>query len=166
VPGLRELLFGSGRSIGGTVYGTIVAMSVIAVGASAADVDVGRLAAFVGTTAIVFWAAHVYAHGLAESIDQGRHLDAAELRSVARRESSILFAAVAPTAALLAGAIGLLRESRAVWLALGIGVATLAVEGWRYATLEDLGRLRTVLVVALNVALGLVIVGLEAALSH
>jgi hypothetical protein len=157
VPGLRELLFGSGRSIGGTVYGTIVAMSVIAVGASAADVDVGRLAAF---------AAHVYAHGLAESIDQGRHLDAAELRSVARRESSILFAAVAPTAALLAGAIGLLRESRAVWLALGIGVATLAVEGWRYATLEDLGRLRTVLVVALNVALGLVIVGLEAALSH
>jgi hypothetical protein len=161
---LSRLLLGSSRSIAGTVYGTIVAMSVIAAGAGAADA--GRLAVFVGSSAIVFWLAHVYAHSLEESIDAGRRLDWDELSRVARREAAIPLAALAPTVALILGALGALRESRAIWLALGLGVATLGVQGLRYARLEALSGSRTVLVVALNLLLGSAIVALKAALAH
>jgi hypothetical protein len=161
---LSRLLLGSSRSIAGTVYGTIVAMSVIAAGAGAADA--GRLAGFVGSSAIVFWLAHVYAHGLEESIDTGHRLDWTELRRLARREAAIPLAALAPTVALTLGALGALRESRAIWLALGLGVATLGVQGLRYARLEALSGSRTAVVVALNLLLGSAIVALKAALSH
>ena len=75
-------------------------------------------------------------------------------------------AAIAPLAALVLGGIGVLDEQTAVWLALGIGVVTLAVQGRRYAAVEQLDRTGTVTAVALNVLLGLVIVGLKALLAH
>jgi hypothetical protein len=53
-----------------------------------------------------------------------------------------------------------------VWLALGAGVATLAVQGARYATVEQLGRTGTFVAIALNLFLGLVVVGLKALLAH
>ncbi len=119
-----------------------------------------------GGTALVLWTAHVYSHGLAESLERGRRLDGAELRSVARRELSIAAAAVAPVTALVLGGVGVLDERTAVWLALGIGVATLGVQGARYATVERLDRTATLAAIAINVLLGLVIVGLEALLAH
>jgi hypothetical protein len=51
--------------------------------------------------------------------------------AIARRELGILHAAAGPTAALMLEAVGLLRASTSVWLALGIGLATLAAEGVR-----------------------------------
>ena len=54
----------------------------------------------------------------------------------------------------------------AVWLALGIGVVTLGVQGARYAAVEQLDRTGTLTAVAVNVLLGLVIVGLKALLAH
>ena len=73
---------------------------------------------------------------------------------------------MAPVAALVLAAVGVLGEQTAVWLALGIGVVTLGVQGRRYATVEQLDRTGTVTAVALNVFLGLVIVGLKALLAH
>jgi hypothetical protein len=52
-----------------------------------------------------------------------------ELVSITRRELGILLAAAAPTIALLLGGAGIVVETAAVWLALGIGLVTLAVEG-------------------------------------
>ena len=43
---------------------------------------------------------------------------------------------------------------------------TLAVQGRRYAAIEQLDRTGTLTAVALNVLLGLVIVGLKALLAH
>ena len=160
---LSRLLLGSGRSIAGTVYGTIVAMSVIAAGSDATDT--GRLATFVGTTAIVFWLAHVYAHGLEESVKGGHRLNAAELSRLARHEAAIPLAALAPTVALILGAFGVLAESSAVWLALGLGIATLGVQGLLYARIEALSGSRTIVVVSLNVLLGCAIIALKAGLS-
>src|SRR6266566_762050 len=95
--------------------------------------DPWDLAAIVWTTLFVLWIAHVYSHGLAESIARERRLDRAELKSVARRELGILLAAAGPSVPLLLGAIGVLRLSTSVWLALGIGLGVLGVEGLRYA---------------------------------
>ena len=114
----------------------------------------------------MLWLAHVYAHGLAESIERGRRLDGAELVEVARREISIVLSAVAPVTALVLGATGIIRESRAIWLALVLCLLALGVQGARYAQVERLGRFATVVAVACNLGLGLVIVGLKALLAH
>jgi hypothetical protein len=162
----QQVIFGGGGSIAGTVYGTIVAMATVAVGSQGDDTDAGELALLVGVTSIVLWIAHLYAHALAESVESRRRLDRGALARVAGRELAIPAAAVAPVAALAVAALGLIGDLTAVRLALAIGVATLAVQGARYAAVEELGRAGTVLSVAVNVLLGLVIVALEALVAH
>jgi hypothetical protein len=125
-----------------------------------------ELAAIVATTVLVLWIAHVYAHGLGESIDLGRRLDTAELGAIARRELAIPLAAVAPITALVLGALGLVRETRAVWLAMAIALATLMLQGARYAAVERLSRTGTMVSIGVNALLGLVIVALKAGLTH
>ena len=85
---------------------------------------------------------------------------------MARRELAIVAAAVAPVAALVLAAFGVVGAQTAVWLVLAIGVVTLSVQGARYATIEQLDRTGKVAVIALNVFLGLVIVSLEALIAH
>ena len=108
----------------------------------------------------------MYAHSLAETISLGRRLDAGELRSVARRELGMLLAAALPVGALVLGALGILEDSTAGWLAMAFGLATLAAAGVLYATVERLGIAASALTIAVNLALGLVIVGLKAGLGH
>jgi hypothetical protein len=161
---MRHLLPGAERGIAGTVYGTIVVMGVLAAGSE--KLDPWRLGAVVTGTVLVLWIAHVYSHAMAETITAQRRLDPAEFADVARREFWIPLAAVGPLIALALGGLGVLRESRAIWLAFGIGLATLFVQGLRYASVEHLGGWGRVAAVAMNVALGLLIVALEVALTH
>jgi hypothetical protein len=162
----KHLLFGSAGGIAGAVYGTIVVMATVAAGSQGEDTDAWALAAVVGVTVLVLWVAHVYSDTLEKSIEEGRRLDRAGLAAVARRELTIPAAALAPIAALVLAALDVLDEQTAVWLALGLGVATLAVQGARYATVEHIGRARTLVAILLNVLLGLVIVALEALVAH
>lgn len=162
---LRRVVLGAGESVAGTVYGTIVVMGVIVAGADVAR-DAWRLAVIVGATVVVLWVAHVYADAIGESIERARRLDRAELSSVARRELAIPLAAVAPVAALALGALGVVGTSAAVWLALAVGLVTLAVQGHRFARLERLGALATVASVGVNVSLGLTIVALKLVIAH
>lgn len=164
--GLTRLVFGSRRTIAGTVYGTIVVLASLAAGGKAFEDHLWHLVAIVDVTVLVLWVAHVYAHGLGESLEAGRRLDAAELGTLARRELAIPLAAVGPTAMLVLGAVGLVRGSTAVWLAIGICIAALAVQGLRYASLERLSRLGTLASVGLNLALGLAIVALKVIVTH
>jgi hypothetical protein len=161
-----RLLFGAAGGIAGTVYGTIVVMATVAAGSHGEDTDAWRLAVVVGVTVLVLWIAHLYSHALAESLERRRRLDRAELGAVARRELAIPAAALAPITALVLAALDVLDEQTAVWLALGVGVATLAAQGARYATVEHLGRTGTFMAILLNVFLGLVIVSLEALVAH
>jgi hypothetical protein len=56
--------------------------------------------------------------------------------------------------------------SAAVWLALGLGVAALTVQGVRYARLERLSGTGTAVVVGLNLVLGMSIVILKVLVVH
>ena len=161
-----RIFLGSSETIAGTVYGTIVVMAALTAGGPAFEDRPWRLIVVVAATALIFWIAHVYADGLGESIALGRRLDVPELGAIARREHSILLAAVLPTLALVLGALGVVGHATAVWLALGVATATLAAEGARYARLERLGRGGTSLVIAVNLGLGLAIVALKVAISH
>lgn len=163
---LRTLIIGTRQTIAGTVYGAIVVLSVVTAGAKAFEHHPWQLAAIAAVTVVVFWVAHVYAHGLDESLTIGHRLTTSELAAIARRESSILLAAVVPVAMIVLGAVGAFAVDTALWLAVGVGVATLAVQGVRYARLERLSRAGTIITVAVNLALGLAIALLKALLAH
>ena len=155
-----------GERLGGFTYGTIVALAVIVAGARAYPVEAGHIAALVVGTSVVFWLTHVYAHGLAHSVAKDEHLSLAVLRHIARRELSIVGAALPPVAALLLGAFGLVSTRTATWAAFGLGLAVLAVQGIIFARVERLGRLGTLAVVGANLGLGTVLVGFKLAVSH
>jgi hypothetical protein len=162
----KQVVFGFAGGIAGTVYGTIVVMATVTAGSHGKQTDMARLAVVVVVTVLVLWAAHVYSDALAESLERGRRLDRVELTDVARHELSIPAAAVAPVAALVLGAFGVFGEQTALWLAVGIGMATLGVQGWRYAAIEQLDRPGTIAAIAVNLFLGLVLVALKALLVH
>jgi hypothetical protein len=161
-----RFVFGSRTTIAGTVYGTIVVLAVLGAGGKAYKDDLWRLVVIVVTTVLVLWMAHVYAHGLGESLHIGKRLSPAELGSIASRELAIPLAAVGPATILVLGAVGLLEGRTAEWLAFGLGVATLAIQGLRYAWVERLGLAGTIVAVSLNLALALVLVLLEVLVSH
>jgi hypothetical protein len=163
---LRRFLLGDRRTIAGTVYGTIVVLSVLAAGARTYQHHLWRLASIAAISSIVLWIAHVYSHGLGESVAAGRRLNVAEIREIARREYSIVLSAVLPVAAVVLGAAGIVEEPTALRWAFGVGILALAVQGMRYARLEDLSRTATIATVSLNLALGLAIVAVEAFVTH
>jgi hypothetical protein len=155
-----------GERLGGFIYGTIVALSVVVAGAKAYPDGPGHVAALVAVTCLVFWIAHVYAHALGHSAAVGEHLSLAELRHIGRREWSIVEAAVPSIVALLLGGIGLLEPRTAVWLAVALGLVVLGAQGIVFARVERLGLTATLGVVALNLGLGVVLVGLKLLISH
>jgi hypothetical protein len=163
---LHRLVQGSTETIAGTVYGTIVVLSMLTAGAASYGEDPWRLVAIVSSGTAVLWAAHVYSHGLGESMRARRHLAGHEILAIARRESSILLAAVLPVAAIALGAASVLSERLALWLAVGLGVAALTVQALRYARLERLRAIETAGVVAVNLVFGLIFVVLKTILVH
>jgi len=158
-------IVGTGGGIASTVYGTVVVMATLTA-AYATESDPWRLAVLVWTTAFVLWVAHLYAHGLAESISRRQRLSWQELKDIARRELGILVAAAVPSAALLLGALGILKESASVWLALGVGLAILAAEGVRYARIEALRPTAALTIVGANLAVGSFVVVLKVTVAH
>jgi len=160
-----RLIVGSRGSVAGTVYGTIVVLSALTAGAAFKH-SLGHLAEIVATSVVVLWIAHVYAHGIAESLEQNRRLTTGELIAIAGRELAIPLAAVLPLVALLLGASHEIRDDTAVWVAIGVGIATLVAQGLRYARLKRMGFRGTSLSVLLNLALGLTIVAIKVYVAH
>jgi hypothetical protein len=63
------------------------------------------------------------------SVARDQHLSAAELLYIARREASIMEAALPPVVALLLGAFGVISTQVAVWAAFALGLLVLAAQG-------------------------------------
>jgi len=162
----RVRLSARGERLAGFIYGTIVALSMLVAGARAYPHRPGPIAVLVAATSATFWLAHVYAHALGHSVSHSEHLSRAELRHIARRESSIIEAAVPPVGALLLGPVGILATDSAIWLAFGLGLLVLGLQGLQFARIERLGRTGTLAVVTANLGLGLLIVALKLALTH
>ena len=163
---LRRLILGDRQTIAGTVYGTIVVMSVIAAGAKAYEHELWRLVVLAGGSSVVLWLAHVYAHGLGESLSVGRRLTVDEVSSIARREYAVITAAIVPLAAVGLGAVGLVAQRTSVQLALWLGVVVLTAQGVRYARMERMSPRPAYAAVGLNLAIGLGLVALEVLIAH
>ena len=123
----------------GFIYGTIIVLSVVVAGSKAYPHEPGHVAVLALVTAFVFWIAHVYAHALGHSVAHDERISLDELKYIARREASMIEAALPPAGALLLAVVGVLSTRAAVWAALGLGLAVLAVQGIAFARLERLG---------------------------
>jgi hypothetical protein len=162
---LSRIFYGTRERVAGTIYGTILVMAVLAAGADSPTIDAWELDVIMVSTVVVLWAAHVYAHAIAESLTSGERLNRKGVTGVARREGSIALAGVVPGIALLLGVLGLYSESTAVSIALGLCMVTLAVQGLRYARMARLKALATTVFVLANLGLGLLIVALKVTLA-
>jgi len=159
-------LIGVDDRIASTVFGTITAMATVTAYGRVFPDDPWKVEELVATTAIVLWIAHLYTHALSESVSEGRRLNGGRVWSLAVRELGILLAAVPPIVALTLGGLGLFDETVSIWLALGLGLAILAVEGVRYARAESLGSVGVLVAVSVNVGIGLLVVLLKAEVLH
>ena len=155
-----------GERLAGFIYGTIVTLSVVVAGGRAYPHESGHIALLALVTCVVFWVAHVYAQGLGHAVGHGTRLDVRELATIARHEASLIEASLPPIAALMLGSLGVISNHAAVWTALVLGLAVLGVQGIAYARIEHLGWWRTLAVFSLNLALGLVIIGLKLLVTH
>jgi hypothetical protein len=103
---LKRLILGNPESIAGTVYGTIIVMSVIAAGAKAYEHHLWRLVVLAGGSAVVLWLGDVYSHAIGESLTIGRRITMDEMALVSRRKFAVIAAAIIPLVAVALGATG------------------------------------------------------------
>ena len=80
----RARAAGAHERLPGFIYGTLVVLTMIVVGAKAYPDEPGVVAALVVVTAAVLWLAHVYAHGVALSVSEKKRLSLADMRHLAR----------------------------------------------------------------------------------
>jgi hypothetical protein len=161
-----HLILGVDDTIASTVFGTVTAMATVTAYGRVFPNDPWKVEELVATTAVVLWIAHLYTHALSESISEGRRLNGSGVWTLAVRELGILLAAIPASIALTLGALDLFDETVSIWLALGLGLLVLALEGVRYARMERLGSAGLLMAVAVNVGIGLLVVALKAEVLH
>lgn len=114
-----------------SVYGTVLVNGMI-VAAGSHGASSWTVFVTVVVTVIVFWAAHVYAgtiagHGI--DMPRGTSLSVSFHRSL-RRSVGFLTSAVPPSIVLLLGALRVVDDTVALWVALWLGVVILGVLGF------------------------------------
>lgn len=113
-----------------SVYGTVLVSGMIVAsaghGATALKVFVT-----VFVTVFVFWAAHVYAGTIAgHGAGTGRASLATSFKGALRRSLGFLTSALPPSVVLLLGALEIVDDTIAIWVALWLGVVILGALGF------------------------------------
>ncbi|MEL4319670.1 hypothetical protein WJX64_11710 [Leifsonia sp. YIM 134122] len=115
-----------------SVYGIVLVSGMITVSGGHGE-DPWQVFITVFATVIVFWAAHVYAGTIAGprgAAQDTRGSLAEDLRRSLRRSLGFLTSALIPSAILLLGALRVVDDETAIWIALWAGVLILAVLGY------------------------------------
>jgi hypothetical protein len=144
-----------------SIYGTVLAIALVAAYSAEEELDPLLIATALLVTLGVFWLAHSQAELLAVRYAAGHALSRTEVREHIRHGFTMVEAGFPLVAALLLGAVGLVGDDTSIDLALGVGVAELAAWGVAVGRREQLGVWRTFGVTAVNVSLGLAVVGLK-----
>jgi hypothetical protein len=143
----------------GTVHGTVVAASVLAVSAADGELSAIEVGGYALATVVVFWLAHGWAHALGlRAAGKPNH----GLLDGLRHQLPVLEAVIPPLAALaVARLLGATNET-AVSIAVWVCVGALTLLGAGVASRENAPRLRVAVTAAGCGALGLAMVALKA----
>jgi hypothetical protein len=148
--------------LAGAIYGTILSTALIAAYSEYDATDPAQIASAVVVTALIFWVAHAYAGLLAEEAAHGWGSGLAIARRNLADEWPLVVGSVPPVLPLLLAPLGVVSDYTAENLAIGTGVALLAICGFAIARRRRLGPLATLAAVAASAGFGMVIVGLKA----
>jgi hypothetical protein len=154
-----------GHRYAGAIYGTILAMSVVAAGANGQSRDL-RLAFAVVATSIVFWLAHVYAEALGRQIAQNRPYRLADRAAIAREEWPMAQASLPFAACLLLGGFGIVSGYKAEILAMIVGILALGVWGYAAARAEHASGMRQAITVLTTASFGVALFLLKLVVQH
>ena len=149
--------------LAGIIYGIILSTALI--GAFSEQPKVGQVATFVAVvgSAVIFWLAHAYAHILAAGVVDREPITGPAVREALIRQLPLVLGALPPALVLLAEPLGILSEDNSDNLAMLVGVALLTAFGFIAARRRKAGILGTIVLTAISAGLGLVMVGLKAA---
>jgi hypothetical protein len=150
------------HTVARTIYGTILITALVAGLSEDSDIDAWQILVSVTGTALVFWAAHVYAEVLSQRLAAGRSLSWSETRQAMGEELPMIQAGIPAALALGLAALGFYSTETGVTLAIGFGVAALFAYGVVLGHREGASRLQTLVGAGVNGAFGLVIVALKA----
>ncbi len=146
-----------------SVYGTILVSGMIVAtgghGASSWSVFLSVIG-----TVIVFWVAHVYAgtiagHGAFGGDDTSL---ATAFRRSLRRSVGFLTSALPPSVILLFGALDVVNDTLAIWLALWAGVLILAILGYTVFAVRGRSWVICILGSLTTAAFGVAMIALKA----
>jgi len=154
-----------GHRYAGAIYGTILAMSVVAAGANGKGPN-PWLAVAVVATSIVFWLAHVYSEALGRQIAQNRPYRLADRWEIAREEWPMAQASLPFAVCLLLGVFGVFPGDNSEMVAMVVGIIALGVWGFAAARAERAGGLRQVITVATTASFGVVLLVLKLVVQH
>ena len=149
--------------LAGLIYGIILATALI--GAFSEQPKVGQVATFFAVigSAVIFWLAHGYAHILAAGVVDREPITGWAVREALYRQLPLVLGALPPALVLLAEPLGLLSEDNSDSLAMLLGVGLLAAFGLIAARRRRAGLIGTIVLTAISAGLGLIMVGLKAA---
>lgn len=146
-----------------SVYGTLLVSGMIVASGSHGATSWETFLSVLGTV-IVFWVAHVYAgtvatHGVVPGNEA--RLSAAFRKSV-RRSLGFLTSALLPSLVLLIGALRIIPDGVAIWVALWLGVVILGALGYSAFTLRGSGWTMRIVGCLGTAALGVAMILLKA----
>jgi hypothetical protein len=147
------------EGLAASIYGTIVAGSVLA--ASAGKLGLGATCLAVIVTVVVYWLAETYAASLATRAVAPPSRFGAYARDHARRTWRMVTASFAPLAALLVAAALGADVTGAILAALGLSTVTLAVLGWAAAGRAGMAGLPRLGMAAASSVAGLLLISLK-----
>jgi uncharacterized membrane protein len=150
------------HAVARTIYGTILITALVAGLSESKAIDAWQILVSVTGTALVFWAAHVYAEVLSQRLAARRSLSRAEVLHAMSDELPMIEAGVPAAIALALAALGFYTTDTGVTLAIGFGVASLFAYGIVLGHRERASRMQTFVIACVNGAFGLVIVALKA----
>ena len=142
--------------LGGAIYGTILATTVVATAGYDPN-KVSKSLAIVAVTSAVFWLAHVYSLAVAARIVVKRPLHRAEVQSIAVSEWPMLQSSWPILLVLALGTFHIISRELAINLAMLVGIGALFTYGFIMARQEHLGWTRVLLNALITGAFGVAI---------
>ena len=149
-------------SVTESIYGLILATSVIAVSREYDSSNAGLIGVTVLVTGVVFWLAHVYARILAGSIAHHRRLNRSDVREALRHDWPLVQVTVPLVLILALGVLDIVPDKAAILAATLVALAELAAAGAYAARTSGAGLRGTVGSAVIAVILGSAVVLLKA----
>ncbi|WAZ23322.1 hypothetical protein STRCI_004659 [Streptomyces cinnabarinus] len=148
------------------VYATITMLAVLVGLAQNTHTRYSTATVFIACTALGLWLATLVADFQAHRVVHQRLPDRAELRHLLYVTSPLLSSAAGPLVMIVLSAFGLFHLSTALWIAVGVDIASLAAWGFVGGRRMGSGVVPSIVAAVVDAAIGLGVVMVKVVAGH